>query len=112
MDAEPTELVDGPSPGLDGTAATDSNSSIPADATAVTDGGEGEPDAADIVVCDSGQQAIEVCVQYYDYLSTCTGRDFRADACDPSLIPDGAADLAYIEMLCAINLQRIQQACR
>jgi hypothetical protein len=67
--------------------------------------------ATPTLYCDSGEP-VEVCVQYYQYLGMCFGQDLLDEACQAGLIPDGAADLASIEMLCAVNLERIRQACR
>jgi hypothetical protein len=91
---------DGPSVGLTDAAADSSSSDLDA-----------QPDAPFMLQCDSGQP-VQVCVQYYEYVSKCFNRNVVADACNPSLIPDGVENLAYIEMFCAIQLQRVEQACR
>jgi hypothetical protein len=109
-------LPDGPGPSVadaDTTGNADVVTSV--DAANLNDQGDGEsldaqPDV-ETLVCDSGQP-VAVCVEYYEYLSKCLGENYVQDACYPSLIPDSAADLAQIEMLCAVNLQRVQQACR
>jgi hypothetical protein len=89
--------------------------SNPPDATVLLDGSGEDAPAADSTLpsltCDSGDP-VEVCVEYYQYLSLCFGRDLLDEACQQSLIPDGAADLAEIQMLCAANLQRIHEACQ
>jgi hypothetical protein len=69
-------------------------------------------DALPSVACDGGTP-IPSCVEYYALLETCDNRPgLLALACQPGLLDTPDADIQGIEMLCSINLSRLQQACR
>jgi len=66
-------------------------------------------DAAEQLPCDA---AVPLCIEYYEFESSCLHRDFTSLACQASLIPDGSDQLAQIISICQENLQRLQTACR
>jgi hypothetical protein len=116
----PADVTSFPEADVVDPATTDASTPGPSppDATVVLDAGgqdglanDSALEAAPPLECDSGAP-VEVCVQYYEFLSMCIHENLVDDACLPSLIPHNAIELAQIQMLCAVNLQRIQQACR
>ena len=68
-------------------------------------------DGVGTVLCEAGLPVTE-CVQYFTLLSQCTMSDQVRGACQPSAIPKTPEELMRIRALCAINLQRLQEACR
>ncbi len=99
---------------VDGWAAADAadagwqdTSIIPVSDAAMDEGRDG----VGTVLCEAGLPVTE-CVQYFTLLSQCTMSDQVRGACQPSAIPKTPEELMRIRALCAINLQRLQEACR
>jgi hypothetical protein len=107
---------------MTGEASADNNDA--ADGTTVSENGDGgandgttgpdaasDPDATSLT-CDGGMPIPE-CVEYYKELAQCfTEPDLLSLACQGSLLATPDADIASIEELCSVNLQRIETACQ